>query len=178
MDTNDVEKRWEALRRNRGAAPAKIGNYFHPQAQVLYVPTATLYRTIPNDIDSTEYQVDRTQSIEQLMASWRDSYQYITESRVVSRHVDHDKEAVVEVLSITLSHNIYMDWLLDWKPTRKQCTVELVFVSQLRDGLIWRQRVYWDQRGVLASLKRLRHDYRNANHGLAGLVTVSADSLE
>jgi hypothetical protein len=168
-----LEKRWEVLRRNRGAAPSKIGNYFHPDAQILYVPTGILYRTIQNPADYKEIQVRRSQSIEQLMASWRDSYQYITESRIVSRHVDREQDAIVEVLSITLSHNVHIDWLIELKPTRKQCTVELVFVTQLRDEKIWRQRVYWDQQEVFASLKRVGSRYRNSAMR-AGLVAAAS----
>lgn len=76
--------------------------------------------------------------------SWPDDLEIEPVNRVVG--VDQ----LVDELRATFTHSRPMEWFLPGvAPTHRRVEVDFVVVVQFRDGLMARERIYWDQASVL-----------------------------
>ena len=142
MTLAELQELWTQLKRFRGTPPNKVAEYFHPDCVIAYLATGRVYAGFTQ--------------VEQLMASHRDSFHFISETEVLSSCYDPLNLAIVEESRIKVNHARQIDWLAPGlKSTSNELDLNICTATVLKDGKIWRQRVYWDNALVLKAFKVL-----------------------
>lgn len=68
-----------------------------------------------------------------------------------SRTVTADR--VVDEMTISFTHDVAIPWVLPGvAPTGRRVVIPIVTVITMRDGLVEREHIYWDQASVLAQV--------------------------
>ncbi|KAJ3036276.1 hypothetical protein HDV00_002932 [Rhizophlyctis rosea] len=137
-----LKAEWEYLRRFRGTPPASAPLYFHPDCQVLYIATGQSYAGLSQ--------------VEQLFAELRRTFMYVENVEVISTAYGEASGTVTEESVWTIRHNTNMEWLAPGlRESGEMIKLLICTVSEIREGKIKNQRIYWDNAYVLRTLKAL-----------------------
>ncbi|KAJ3080416.1 hypothetical protein HK102_003076 [Quaeritorhiza haematococci] len=163
MVTSSLETQWTSLRRYRGVPPKNVGDFFTPDAELLYLPTSTLYS-------------GQTQ-IEALLRDLRATYHHIRSVQTLSTVYSESTGTVVEESLWNIYHGVTMEWFAPGiRDTGEEIEIVICTVSEIRGGKISKQRVYWDHGSVLKQMRVMPQTAYNKRVG--GNVAITAAGRE
>ncbi|KAJ3335321.1 hypothetical protein HDU93_005806 [Gonapodya sp. JEL0774] len=132
---------YETIRRANGGPAKNVPVVYESDAQVVYVPIAQTYKGYTQ--------------LEQLHDVLRRRYFKIEHQESLSRTVDLTASTVVEEISMKISHEDMIEWLVPGvKASGRSVVVNMVTFTTLNPQTLKcvSKRVYWDQAAVLKQL--------------------------
>ncbi|KAJ3322777.1 hypothetical protein HDU93_003072 [Gonapodya sp. JEL0774] len=132
---------YETIRRANGGPAKNVPVVYESDAQVVYVPIGQTYKGYTQ--------------LEQLHDVLRRRYFKIEHQESLSRTVDLTTSTVVEEISMKISHEDMIEWLVPGvKASGRSVVVNMVTFTTLNPRTLKcvSKRVYWDQAAVLKQL--------------------------